>query len=144
MSIDEKKLMDFVMDVTLGYNPSMVHERLAGSIAKHFPEQPVDCRDAFEEWCERDGIRLSTEPNLERGGYLDLKTHTAWLAWQVAWNPTKREIVEVPKMTFVDALIEAKKIVKKKEVFKKFIDGTPLENDIAVWMAEFAVKGGNP
>lgn len=56
----------------------------------------------------------------------------------------KYEALLKREISFVDALIEAKKIVKKKEIFKKFIDGTPLENDIAVWMAEFLVKGGKP
>lgn len=32
----------------------------------------------------------------------------------------------------------AQNIVEGKVVWKKFIDGTPLNNDIAVWMAEFA------
>lgn len=39
---------------------------------------------------------------------------------------------------FVSALREAKTIVQSNALFKKFIDGTPLHNDIAVWMAEFA------
>jgi hypothetical protein len=29
-------------------------------------------------------------------------------------------------------------------VFKKWIDGTPLENDIAVWMADFAIEHTPP
>ncbi len=35
---------------------------------------------------------------------------------------------------------EAQAIVEQKFVFPKFIDGTPLANDIAVWMAEFAAQ----
>lgn len=35
------------------------------------------------------------------------------------------------------ALAEAKAIVNGSPLFKKFIAGTPLENDIAVWMAGF-------
>jgi len=37
-------------------------------------------------------------------------------------------------------LDEAKTIVRSSPLFKKFISGTPLENDIAVWMTEFAGK----
>jgi len=33
----------------------------------------------------------------------------------------------------------AQSIVKEKYLFKRFIDGTPLENDIACWMADFAL-----
>lgn len=35
---------------------------------------------------------------------------------------------------------EAQAIVEQKFLFPKFIDGTPLANDIAVWMAEFAAS----
>lgn len=35
---------------------------------------------------------------------------------------------------------EAQAIVEQKFLFPKFIDGTPLANDIAVWMAEFAAQ----
>lgn len=45
---------------------------------------------------------------------------------------------------FVEALKNAEEIVKAYPLYRKFIDGTPLQNDIAVWMAEFAVKGGKP
>lgn len=37
-----------------------------------------------------------------------------------------------------DLLKEADQIVRSKSVYKKFIDGTPLANDIAVWMTAFA------
>jgi hypothetical protein len=39
-----------------------------------------------------------------------------------------------------DLLKEADQIVRSKSVYKKFIDGTPLANDIAVWMTSFAQK----
>jgi hypothetical protein len=43
-------------------------------------------------------------------------------------------------VTWNELLKEADQIVRSKSVYKKFIDGTPLENDIAVWMASFAQK----
>lgn len=70
-----------------------------------------------------------------------IMTHTISKNSTAAWNTRATREREI---SFVEALIAAKKIVKQKEVFKKFIDGTPLENDIAVWMAEFLVKGGKP
>ena len=41
-------------------------------------------------------------------------------------------------VAWVDLLKEAQQIVKSKFLWKKFIDGTPLANDIAFWMADFA------
>lgn len=45
---------------------------------------------------------------------------------------------------FASFLAEARVIVEASPLFRKFIDGTPLQNDIPVWMAEFAMKGGRP
>lgn len=39
---------------------------------------------------------------------------------------------------FVGLLREAEEIVHEKQVWKRFIDGTPLANDVPVWMATFA------
>jgi hypothetical protein len=38
----------------------------------------------------------------------------------------------------------AQTIVEEKYLFKRFIDGTPLANDIAVWMTEFALEYTTP
>ena len=39
---------------------------------------------------------------------------------------------------------EAQQIVESKIVWKRFIDGTPLANDIACWMADFALQHTHP
>jgi hypothetical protein len=39
---------------------------------------------------------------------------------------------------------EAQQIVESKVLWKKFIDGTPLANDIACWMADFALQHTTP
>ena len=39
---------------------------------------------------------------------------------------------------YVSLLSEAQKRVRASVLFKRFIDGTPLSNDIAVWMADLA------
>ena len=39
---------------------------------------------------------------------------------------------------YVSLLREARRLVEGSVLYKRFIDGTPLENDIAVWMADFA------
>ena len=41
-------------------------------------------------------------------------------------------------MDFSSLLREAEEIVRQKPTWKRFIDGTPLSNDIAVWMTVFA------
>ena len=41
-------------------------------------------------------------------------------------------------MAWVDLLKQAEEVVRSKSLWKKYIDGTPLANDIAIWMASFA------
>lgn len=47
---------------------------------------------------------------------------------------------QLATMQWQDILAFAKADVEGRALFKKFIAGTPLENDIPVWMAEYAVK----
>ena len=47
-------------------------------------------------------------------------------------------------VAWTDLLKKADEIVRGKIVWKRFIDGTPLANDIAVWMADFAQKHTSP
>lgn len=51
--------------------------------------------------------------------------------------PLQAEPVQEP-VDFVSLLREADEIVRGKPTWKRFIDGTPLSNDIAVWMTVFA------
>ncbi len=43
-------------------------------------------------------------------------------------------------VNYVELLKEAQQIVESKCIYKRFIDGTPLDNDIAVWMADFVME----
>lgn len=43
-------------------------------------------------------------------------------------------------LSWTEMLSEADKIVKSKFVYKRFIDGTPLANDVPIWMAQFALE----
>ena len=43
-----------------------------------------------------------------------------------------------------DLLKDAQQIVKDKFLYKRFIDGTPLANDIPCWMADFAQQYTTP
>ena len=45
---------------------------------------------------------------------------------------------EQEPVDFASLLREAEEIVQSKPTWKRFIDGTPLDNDIAVWMSVFA------
>ena len=46
----------------------------------------------------------------------------------------------LPPLDWVEMLKEAIGIVKGKPTYKRFIDGTPLSNDVPVWMADFAIQ----
>lgn len=41
---------------------------------------------------------------------------------------------------YVKRLQDANRIVRESCLWKRFIDGTPLENDLAVWMTDFAAE----
>jgi hypothetical protein len=47
-------------------------------------------------------------------------------------------------VAWVDLLKAAEQIVKDKFLYKRFIDGTPLANDIPCWMADFVQQYTHP
>jgi hypothetical protein len=47
-------------------------------------------------------------------------------------------------VAWTDLLKQAEEVVRSKSLWKKYIDGTPLANDIAVWMATFAQEHTTP
>jgi hypothetical protein len=47
-------------------------------------------------------------------------------------------------VAWTDLLKQAEEVVRSKPLWKKYIDGTPLANDIAVWMASFAQAHTTP
>jgi hypothetical protein len=55
----------------------------------------------------------------------------------------KCKAVQEP-VAWVDLLKKAEEVVRSKPLWKKYIDGTPLANDIAVWMANFAQEHTTP
>lgn len=57
---------------------------------------------------------------------------------------TSKQSLQVGPVSWVDLLKQAEEIVRSKTLWKRFIDGTPLENDIAVWMADFAIRHKAP
>jgi hypothetical protein len=53
-------------------------------------------------------------------------------------TPTPRTDAE---FDFVKLLKQADELVRGFPLYRKFIDGTPLENDIAVWLTQFFMRG---
>ncbi len=45
-----------------------------------------------------------------------------------------------PPHDVMELLLDAQAFVQASPLWPRFIDGTPLKNDIAVWMVEFALK----
>ena len=56
----------------------------------------------------------------------------------VSLIPHKPEQPEQAPVAWADIQKKAQQIVESKFLWKKFIVGTPLSNDIACWMADFA------
>ena len=54
------------------------------------------------------------------------------------------ELESQEPVAWADLQKEAQQIVKSKVLWEKFIDGTPLANDIACWMADFALQHTHP
>jgi hypothetical protein len=70
-----------------------------------------------------------------------------WPALQPAITSLRQAIAELESqepVAWVDLQKEAQQIVESKILWKRFIDGTPLANDIACWMADFALQHTHP
>ena len=63
--------------------------------------------------------------------------------WPLDLLTKAAEVLEA-RPSFGSLLDEAQKIVRAKFVWRRFIDGTPLSNDVPVWMAEFALARQPP
>jgi hypothetical protein len=57
---------------------------------------------------------------------------------ELVFRQGRQEGMKQEPVDFASLLREAEEIVQSKPTWKRFIDGTPLANDIAVWMAVFA------
>jgi hypothetical protein len=70
------------------------------------------------------------------------------LAAQQEHEPENEPFVSLASVqepvAWVDLLKQAEEVVRSKPLWKKYIDGTPLANDIAVWMASFAQEHITP
>jgi hypothetical protein len=63
---------------------------------------------------------------------------------EVIFRQAIAELESQEPVAWVDLQKEAQQIVESKFLWKKFIDGTPLANDIACWMADFAQQYTHP
>lgn len=80
----------------------------------------MNFNQALDEWYAHDDF----------GGMLTVKLLTSF--FNLGRDPNI--------VNYVDMLKEAEGIVKSKCTYKRFVEGTPLDNDIAVWMADFAME----
>jgi hypothetical protein len=118
--------------------------------------------EAFNDWWDSD-YDNSTNPY-----EINTFAYWAWAGWQAALAQPAQEPVcpeckaEVlyecvacssnnypaqpaqERVEWVDLQKEAQQIVESKFLWKKFIDGTPLANDIACWMTDFALQHTPP
>jgi hypothetical protein len=62
---------------------------------------------------------------------------------EVEWFKRPAPTVQEP-VAWTDLLKQAEEVVRSKSLWKKYIDGTPLANDIAVWMVNFAQEHTTP
>ena len=67
----------------------------------------------------------------------------SWAAIQ-AGKKAIAELESQEPVAWIALQKEAQQIVKSKVLWKKFIDGTPLVNDIACWMVDFALQHTHP
>jgi hypothetical protein len=63
---------------------------------------------------------------------------------EVIFRQAIAELESQEPVAWVDLQKEAQQIVESKILWKRFIDGTPLANDIACWMADFALQHTHP
>lgn len=99
------------------------------------------------EWALQQPV--SMEPDWKRLYELEKKKK------QAIYDKYERDIAKLPRIVPMDAAPEpvsmepvawatlhgkAQAIVEGKPLWKRFIDGTPLSNDIACWMADFALE----
>jgi hypothetical protein len=86
-------------------------------------------RDALAAELTRLKASIALDKMAENARELGLSYEPALMQQPVAW---------------VDLLKKAEEVVRSKPLWKKYIDGTPLANDIAVWMASFAQAHTTP
>jgi len=88
--------------------------------------------------CDSCGREHPVEPNQSPGVPRETRCQRCLVA---ELGRLVRAAVPSPQpFDYVAVLKDAKQIVNASVLYRRFIDGTPLENDIAVWMADFAAK----
>lgn len=105
--------------------------------AKIYTEAPAVAQEALG-W--RVAFTKAPRGNFQEG-QPDDSTREYWrkqgVGFEYCYAQPPAEVVREP-VDWADLLHEAQSIVESKSVYKKFIKHTPLDNDIAVWMADFA------
>lgn len=92
-------------------------------------------QDSNGKWCDFIDER-HYENTLKDGRWPIRALYTAPQAQQPSVEPASIDWISLNKA--------ADEIVRSKSTWKRFIDGTPLANDIACWMADFALEYAAP
>ena len=108
----------------------MAHKALIGLSIKHdeMTDEGMDAITAIEKALAKEKTLQALHSENERLGL-----------YKDAYAQPEQEPV-----AWADIQKEAQQIVESKFLWKQFIDGTPLANDIAVWMADFAKQHTTP
>lgn len=85
--------------------------------------------------CSKEDLSRMLREHVEKGDPRDVANFCMFL-WSLGHGIAPAAQGE--PVDFVSLLEEAERIVRGKPLWKRFISGTPLENDVPVWMANFA------
>lgn len=99
-------------------------------------EQETKLAELVEKWRKQADYEEYARLLEDRYGALSECADELAAALSSAAAPTPEER-ETPD--FVALLKQAQERVQTSVLYRRFIDGTPLENDIAVWMANFVM-----
>ena len=109
-----------------------------------------ELRARFEVWvqttsgwkaCKQRGKPMHLRQNAD-GSYNDFRVNDRWFAWQACHAAMQGEDVRRDGATqnWIELNTKAQSKVESSVLWERFIDGTPLSNDIACWMADFAIE----
>jgi len=91
--------------------------------------------------------RAKLEQVLDAFNVIAVADNLDWIQHQAEQQATamKQALASpVHPVAWTDLLKQAEEVVRSKPLWKKYIDGTPLANDIAVWMVNFAQEHTTP
>ncbi len=109
----------------------MTNDELRAAFEAHFSRPPFEWR--FSRY---------TDKQAWPGAYVHYHIECAWESWQACHAAMQGEDVRRDGATqnWIELNTKAQSKVESSVLWERFIDGTPLSNDIACWMADFAIE----